>query len=88
MVANIIPARNEAANLPQERKHSFSLGQVKKKKKDRRDEISVLNFPLNSLLFFPQMMTAHGCPLSLLAKIPLDLAKHCFPKSEKFEARK
>ena len=89
MVANIIPARNEAANLLEKRKHIFSLGQVKKKKKkDSRDEISVLNFPLNSLLFFPQIMTAHECPLSPLAKISLDLAKHCFPKSEKFEARK
>lgn len=33
MVANIIPARNEAANLLEKRKHIFSLGQVKKKKK-------------------------------------------------------
>ena len=71
------------------RRESIAFLQVRlKKKKDRRDEISVLNFPLNSLLFFPQIMTAHECPLSPLAKILLDLAKHCFPKSEKFEARK
>ena len=39
MVANIIPARNEAANLLEKRKHIFSLGQVKKKKKKKTVEM-------------------------------------------------
>ena len=39
MVANIIPARNEAANLLEKRKHIFSLGQVKKKNKKKTVEM-------------------------------------------------
>lgn len=46
-----------------------------------------MHFSLNSLLFFPQIMTAHECPLTPLVKILLHLAKHCFPEFEKFEAR-